>query len=70
LFLPNHDILVKRCGICWKDKGIFQSQSVQNWETVSGILAPSNNSAIFDKEVVEHHLAFQKLIKVPIPTVQ
>jgi len=34
------------------------------------MLAPSDNPAIFAKEVVEHHLSFQKLIKVHVPTVQ
>jgi len=34
------------------------------------MLAPSDNPAIFAKEVVEHHLSFHKLIKVPVPTVQ
>jgi len=34
------------------------------------MVAPSDNPAIFIKEVVKHHLSFQKLIKVPVPTVQ
>jgi len=34
------------------------------------MLALSDNPAIFDKKVVEHHLSFQKLIKVHVPTVQ
>jgi len=34
------------------------------------MLEPSDNPAIFAKEVEEHHLSFQKLIKVPLPTVQ
>jgi len=34
------------------------------------MLAPSDNPAIFVKEVVEHHLSFKKLIKVPLQTVQ
>ena len=42
-------IWLKTWGICFKDKGIFQSQPVQNWETVSGMLAPSDNPAIFAK---------------------
>jgi len=29
-----------------------------------------DNPAIFAKEVVEHHLSFQKLIKEPVTTVQ
>ena len=57
MFIPNHD-MIKKWGICCKDKGMFQSQPVQNWETVSEMLAPSDNPAIFAKEVVEHHLSF------------
>jgi len=34
------------------------------------MLAPSDNPAIFAKEVVENHLSFQKIIKVLVPTVQ
>jgi len=34
------------------------------------MLAPPDNPAIFAKEVVEHHLSFQNLIKVPVPTIQ
>jgi len=34
------------------------------------MLAPSNNLAIFAKEVVEHHVSFHKLIKELLPTVQ
>jgi len=34
------------------------------------MLAPSDNPAIFAKEVVEQHLSFLKLIKVPVPTIQ
>jgi len=34
------------------------------------MLEPSDNPAIFDKEVVEHFLSFQKLIKVHVPTIQ
>jgi len=34
------------------------------------MLTPSDNLAIFAKEVVEHHLSFRKLIKVLVPTVQ
>ena len=34
------------------------------------MLASSDNPGIFSKEVVEHHLSFQKLIKVLVPTVQ
>jgi len=34
------------------------------------MLAPSNNPAIFVKEVVEHQLLFQKLIKELVPRVQ
>jgi len=34
------------------------------------MLAPSDDLAIFAKEVVEHHLSFQKLIKVLLPTIQ
>jgi len=34
------------------------------------MLAPSDNPAIYAKEVVEHHLSFQKLIKVHVPIVQ
>jgi len=30
----------------------------------------ADNTAIFAKEVVEHHLSFQKLIKEPVPIVQ
>jgi len=63
-------IWLKKWGICCKGKGIFQSQPIQNWETVSRMLAPSYNLAIFAKEVVEHHLSFMKLIKVPVPIVQ
>ena len=63
-------IWLKKRGICCKDKGIFQSQPVQNWETVSGMLAPSDNPAIFAKEVEEHHLPYQKLIKVHVPIAQ
>jgi len=39
-------------------------------QTVSGMLAPSDNPAIFAKEVVKHHLSFQNLIKEPVHTVQ
>ena len=35
-----------------KDNGIFQSQPFQNWETVSEMLAPSDNPTILAKEVV------------------
>ena len=63
-------IWLKRWGICCKDDEIFQSPPVQNWETVSGILAPSDNPAIFAKEVEAHHLSFHKLIKEFVPTVQ
>jgi len=34
------------------------------------MLAPSDNPTIFAKEVVEYHLSFQKLIKVPVPIFQ
>jgi len=34
------------------------------------MLTPSDNPVIFAKEVVEHHLSFQKLIKESVPTVQ
>jgi len=34
------------------------------------MLAPSDNPAIFAKEVVAHHLLFQKLIKEHVPTFQ
>jgi len=34
------------------------------------MLAPLNNSAIFVKKVVKHHLSFHKLIKKLVPTVQ
>jgi len=34
------------------------------------MLASSDNLAIFAKEVVEHHLSFQKLIKELVPTIQ
>jgi len=34
------------------------------------MLGPSDNPTIFPKEVVEHHLSFQKLTKVLVPTVQ
>jgi len=34
------------------------------------MLAPSDNPAIFAKEVVEHHLSFHKLIKELVPKVQ
>ena len=34
------------------------------------MLVSSNNTAIFAKEVVEHHLLFHKLIKEHVPTVQ
>ena len=51
-------IWLKKWGIYCKDNGIFQSQSVQNWDTIFGMLAPSDNPAIFSKEVVEHHLSF------------
>ena len=46
-------IWLKRWGICCKDNGIFQSAPVQNWETVSELLAPSDNPAIFAKEIVD-----------------
>ena len=62
-------IIVKRWGINFKDKGIFQSQPFKNWEVVSEILLPLDNPAMFEK-VVEHHLSFQKFIRVPVPTVQ
>jgi len=68
MFLSNHD-MIKKWDMCCKDKGIFQSQHVQNWETVSEMLTPSDNLAIFAKEVVEHHLSFQKLIKEHVPTI-
>jgi len=32
------------------------------------MLTPSDNPAIFAKEVVDHHLSFQKLIKEPVHT--
>ena len=38
--------MIKTWGICGKDKEIFQSQPVLNWETVSEMLAPSDNPAI------------------------
>jgi len=57
-------IWLKKWGICCKDKRIFQSQPVQNWKTVSGMLAPSDNSAMFAKEVVEHHLLGWVKLKV------
>ena len=57
-------IWLKRWGICCKDNEIFQSRPVQNWETVSGMLIQSDNPTICAKGVVEHHLSFQKLIKV------
>ena len=63
-------IWLHKWGIYCKHKIIFQSQPVRNQETVFGMLAPSDNLAIFAKEVVEHHLSFQKLIKVPVPIVQ
>jgi len=63
-------IWLKKWGICCKDNGIFQSQPIQNWETVSKILAPSDNPAIFAKEVVKHYLSFQKIINVHGPTIQ
>jgi len=62
-------IWLKKWDICCKDKRIFQSQLVQNWKIVSGMLAPLDNPVIFAKEVVEHHLSFQKLIKVHVPIV-
>jgi len=34
------------------------------------MLAPSDNPAIFAKEVVKHHLSFHKLIKEHVSTVQ
>jgi len=34
------------------------------------MLAPSDSVAILSKEVVEQHLSFHKLIKVPVPTIQ
>jgi len=34
------------------------------------MLTPSDNHAIFFKAVVKHYLSFQKLIKVPLQTVQ
>jgi len=34
------------------------------------MLTPSDIPTIFAKEVVEHHLSFQKLIKEPVPTIQ
>jgi len=34
------------------------------------MLAPSDNPAIFFKEVVEHHLSLKKLIKIHVPIVQ
>jgi len=34
------------------------------------MLAQSYNTAIFAKEVVEHHLSFHKLIKVHVRAVQ
>ena len=55
-------IWLKKWGICCKDNEIFQSPSVQNWETVPGILAPSNNPRILAKEVVVHHLSFQNFL--------
>ena len=63
-------IWLKKWGICCKDKRIFQSQPVQNWETESEMLAPADNSTIFAKEVVEHHLSFHKLIEELVPIVQ
>ena len=63
-------ICSKKWGIFCNGKGILQSLPVQNWETVSEILEPSGTPAMIDKEGVEHHLSCQKLIKVPIPTVQ
>ena len=62
-------IWLKRWGICCKDNEIFQSQPVQNWETVSEMLEPSDIPTIYAKEVVEHHLSFQKLIREHVPTV-
>jgi len=50
--------MIKKWDIYGKDKGIFQSQPIQNWETISGMLTPSENPVIFVKEVVEHHLSF------------
>jgi len=34
------------------------------------MLAPADNSTIFAKEVVEHHLSFHKLIEELVPIVQ
>ena len=62
--------MIKKWGICCKDNGIFKSQSIQNLETVSGMLTPSDNPSIFVKELEEHHLSFQKWIKVSIAIIQ
>jgi len=34
------------------------------------MLAPSDNPAIFVKEVVKYHLSFHKLIREHVPTLQ
>jgi len=69
MFLPNHDILKKLFTYC-KGKGIVQSRPFHNCEIVIRILKPSGTLAMFDKQVEEHHLSFQKLITVLISTVQ
>jgi len=43
---------------------------VKNLEIVSEILKPSGTPAMIDKEGVEHHLSFKKLIEVLVPTIQ